>query len=148
MDVHTFCNEMVSYLPLDFDDENNNAYKKYLLDALIENWEKQKYQFCILASNMLFMSCLYKECWFLLDKHIPKVDSLVNKYANFGVSKPFELSVIPEKTFLDQFMSIFDLHANRKSEAKRLIEVRDECAHASVRLSMIKKTWIQNFKSI
>ena len=42
MDVHTFCNEMVSYLPLDFDDENNNAYKKYLLDALIENWEKQK----------------------------------------------------------------------------------------------------------
>lgn len=131
MDVHTFCNEMVSYLPLDFDDENNNAYKKYLLDALIENWEKQKYQFCILASNMLFMSCLYKECWFLLDKHIPKVDSLVNKYANFGVSKPFELSVIPEKTFLDQFMSIFDLHANRKSEAKRLIEVRDECAHAS-----------------
>ena len=131
MDVHTFCDEIASYLPLDFDDENNNAYKTYLLETLIENWEKQKYQFCILASNMLFMSCLYKECWFLLDKQIPNVDSLVQRNASFGVSKPFELSVISEKTFLEQFMSVYGLHANRKSEAKRLIDVRDECAHAS-----------------
>ena len=131
MDVHTFCDEIASYLPLYFDDENNNAYKTYLLETLIENWEKQKYQFCILASNMLFMSCLYKECWFLLDKQIPNVDSLVQRNASFGVSKPFELSVISEKTFLEQFMSVYGLHANRKSEAKRLIDVRDECAHAS-----------------
>lgn len=131
MDVHTFCDEIASFLPLDFDDENNNAYKRYLLEALIENWDKQKYQFCILASNMLFMSCLYKECWFLLDKQIPNVDSLVNRNASFGVSKPFELSVIPEKTFLEQFMSVYGLHANRRNEAKRLIDVRDECAHAS-----------------
>lgn len=119
MDVHTFCDEIASYLPLDFDDENNNAYKTYLLETLIENWEKQKYQFCILASNMLFMSCLYKECWFLLDKQIPNVDSLVQRNASFGVSKPFELSVISEKTFLEQFMSVYGLHANRKSEAKQ-----------------------------
>lgn len=131
MDVHTFYDEIVSYLPLDFDDENNNAYKKYLLEALIENWEKQKYQFCILASNMLFMSCLYKECWFLLDKQIPNVDKLVQGNSKFGALKPFELSVLPEKTFLDQFMSVYGFHINRKNEALRLIEVRDECAHAS-----------------
>ena len=58
MDLQTFKEEMESYLPIDFYDEENNKYKQYLFSALDENYQNGKYQFCMLAVNMLFMSYL------------------------------------------------------------------------------------------
>lgn len=132
MDFETFKQEIEDYLPIDFYNEENNTYKTYLLDALTENWGNRKYQFCILATNMLFMSYLYKGFWFLLDKNIPKVEGI--KKSQESYNKPenmFFLSLIKEDKFIETYTSVFDIHPNVKREYVRLIEVRDECAHAS-----------------
>ena len=132
MDFETFRQEIEDYLPIDFYNEENNTYKAYLLDALTENWENEKYQFCILATNMLFMSFLYKGFWFLIDKEVPKVDRILRNQDTYN--KPenmFLLSPIKEDKFIETYTSVFDIHPNAKREYTRLIEVRDECAHAS-----------------
>ena len=132
MDFETFRQEIEDYLPIDFYNEENNTYKSYLLDALTENWENAKYQFCILATNMLFMSFLYKGFWFLIDKEVPKVDRILKSQDTYN--KPenmFLLSPIKEDKFIEIYTSVFDVHPNAKREYTRLIEVRDECAHAS-----------------
>lgn len=131
MDFDTFREEIEFYLPIDFYDEENNKYRDYLLEALEQNWENEKYQFCILATNMLFMSFLYKSFWFLLDKQNSKVNQLVAQNAKMNVENSFLLSPIPEKTFIDNYLSVYGLIPNKKDEVKRLIDIRDDCAHAS-----------------
>ena len=131
MDFDTFREEMESYLPIDFYDEENNRYKNYLLEALEENYQNEKYQFCILAINMLFMSYLYKSFWFLLDKDIAKVKNMLRVNQKLNVVNMFHLSPIREQEFIDQYLSVFDFSINRKNEAKNLINIRDCCAHAS-----------------
>lgn len=131
MDFDTFREEIESYLPIDFYDEENNKYRDYLLEALEQNWKNEKYQFCILATNMLFMSFLYKSFWFLLDKDIEKVKMVVQSNQKLNVVNMFDLSPIKEKDFIDQYLPLYSFSKNRKDEAKRLIDIRDDCAHAS-----------------
>ncbi len=131
MDFDTFRQEIEAYLPIDFYNEENNTYKRYLLDALTENWENEKYQFCLLATNMLFMSYLYKGFWFLLDKHIQIVDKKVQINQKYLVGAPYELSVIPEKSFIEDYLPIYNIGKERRKIISMLIDCRDSCAHAN-----------------
>ena len=131
MNFDTFRQEIEAYLPIDFYDEENNTYKRYLLDALTENWENEKYQFCLLATNMLFMSYLYKGFWFLLDKHIQIVDKKVQMNQRYSVEAPYELSVIPEKSFIEDYLPIYNIGKERRKIISMLIDCRDSCAHAN-----------------
>lgn len=132
MDFDTFIQEIEEYLPIDYYDDENNAYKTYLIEALTENWENEKYQFCILAANMLFMSFLYKGFWFLIDKNVPKVERIIRSQESYN--KPenmFLLSPIVEDKFVETYTGVFGIHPNAKREYTRLIDVRNECVHAS-----------------
>ena len=57
---------------------------------------------------MLFMSYLYKGFWFLLDKHIQIVDKKVQMNQRYSVEAPYELSVIPEKSFIEDYLPIYN----------------------------------------
>lgn len=131
MNFDTFRQEIEAYLPIDFYNEENNTYKRYLLDALTENWENEKYQFCLLATNMLFMSYLYKGFWVLLDKHIQIVDKKVQANQKYSVEAPYELSVIPEKSFIEDYLPIYNIGKERRKIISMLIDCRDSCAHAN-----------------
>lgn len=131
MDFETFRQEIEDYLPIDFYDEENNTYKTYLLDALTENWENNKYQFCILATNMLFMSYLYKGFWFLIDKKIQAVDKKIQNNGKYNVGTLYELSDIPEKTFIEEYLPLYNFGKERRKLIKMLIDTRDSCAHAN-----------------
>lgn len=131
-----FMNEYIDklniYLPIDFANEENNAYRQYLLDSFHENCEKGKYQFAIMAFHMLFMSFLYKEFWELKSFSIAKVSSLCRSNANFGnINDIFDASVIPEKTMIDQYLGVHSWHINKKDAVKSFVDKRDNCAHAS-----------------
>lgn len=131
MDFETFRQEIEDYLPIDFYNEENNTYKTYLLDALTENWENRKYQFCILAANMLFMSYLYKGFWFLIDKNIQSVNKKIQSNQKFNVAALYDLSDISEKTFIEEYLPIYNIGKERRRLIKSLIDNRDSCAHAN-----------------
>lgn len=131
MDFYTFKQEIEDYLPIDFYNEENNTYKIYLLDALTENWENEKYQFCILATNMLFMSYLYKGFWFLIDKNIEEVDKKISVNQKYKVCELYDLSDIPEKTFIEEYLPLYKIGKEKRKLIKMLIDARDSCAHAN-----------------
>ena len=131
MDFDTFKEEIIAYLPIDFYDEENNKYRDYLLEALEQNWENEKYQFCILATNMLFMSFLYKSFWFVINKDFETVKDFLIKNPTLKLDKIFDYGFVPEKNFIDYFGKVFDVPPSSTKIYKELIDDRDSCAHAN-----------------
>ena len=131
MDFDTFREEIEFYLPIDFYDEENNKYRDYLLEALEQNWENEKYQFCILATNMLFMSFLYKSFWFVINKDFEKVKDFLLKNPTLKLDNIFDYGFVPEKNFIDYFGKVFDVPPSSTKIYKELIDDRDSCAHAN-----------------
>jgi hypothetical protein len=120
------------YLPIDFGDRENNEYRKYLVDTFLENCKNEKYQFALMAYHMMFMSFLYKEFWELKNFSYSKVERLCLANGKFkDINTIFDASVIAEQTVIDQYLSIFSWHINKKNKVKGFVETRDACAHAS-----------------
>ncbi len=130
--MNEYIDKLNMYLPIDFADEENNAYRQYLIESFHENCEKGKHQFALMAFHMLFMSFLYKEFWELKQFSFSKVQGLCKSDAKFnGINNIFEASIIPEKTMIDQYLSIHSWHVNKKNAVKEFVDKRDNCAHAS-----------------
>lgn len=132
MNFDTFRQEIEAYLPIDFYDEENNTYKRYLLDALTENWENEKYQFCIVAANILFMCLIYKDFYFLKINHDTiSYDSNMKPDIFNNASSMFDLSEYEEKKAIYACMKTLQIHVNDIEDARELITKRNHCAHAS-----------------
>lgn len=132
MDFETFRQEIEEYLPIDFYNEENNTYKAYLLDALTENWENEKYQFCIVAANILFMCLIYKDFYFLKINHDTiSFDSNMKPDVFNNASSMFDLSEYEEKKAIYACMKTLQIHVNDIEDARDLITKRNHCAHAS-----------------
>lgn len=120
------------YLPIDFDDSENNAYRDYLIETYIENCENGKFQFALMAFHMLFMTFMYKEFWGLKNYNFEVVKKLCDNNGKFGgIENIFDMSIIPELTTIDNFLSVFKWHINKKDAVKEFVNKRDRCAHAS-----------------
>ena len=132
MAFDAFRQEIEAYLPIDFYNEENNTYKRYLLDALTENWANGKYQFCIVAANILFMCLIYKDFYFFKINHetISYDNSMKADIFN-NASSMFDLSEYEEKKAIYACMKTLQIHVNDIEDAKELITKRNHCAHAS-----------------
>ena len=127
-----YINKLNMYLPVDFGDEENNEYRLYLIDTFLENCQNGKYQFALMAYHMMFMSFLYKEFWELKNFSYSKVERLCLANGKFkDINTIFDASVIAEQTVIDQYLSIFSWHTNKKNKVKGFVDTRDACAHAS-----------------
>jgi len=127
-----YINKLNNYLPIDFANEENNEYRQYLIETYIENCEKYKYQFALMAFHMMFMSFLYKEFWGLKTYSYSMVERLCNNNGKFkDINHIFDASVIPEQTVVDQYLCLFSWHPNKRSAVKAFVDTRDKCAHAS-----------------
>ncbi|MHB8276824.1 MAG: hypothetical protein ACYDIA_04105 [Candidatus Humimicrobiaceae bacterium] len=81
---------------------------------------------------MMFMSFLYKEFWEIKTFSFSKVAGLCRADAKFNnINNMFDASIIPEKTMIDQYLSIHSWHVNKKDKVKGFVDTRDNCAHAS-----------------
>lgn len=130
--MNDYIDKLNMYLPIDFANEENNTYRQYLIDSFHENYEKGKHQFALMAFHMLFMSFLYKEFWELKQFNFCIVQGLCNSNANFNeIKNIFDASTIPEKTMIEQYLSVHSWHANKKKTIKEFVDKRDNCAHAS-----------------
>lgn len=131
-DMEEYIQKLLYYLPIDFGDTENNEYKTYLVRACCENYTNEKFQFSLMAFHMLFMAFLYKEFWTLKTYNRNRVERLCQANGQFeSVENIFDASEIPEKSFIDNYLSIFSWHANKRSEAKEFVDKRDRCAHNS-----------------
>lgn len=127
-----YINRLNMYLPIDFNDEENNEYRQYLIDTFLDNCKNEKYQFALMAYHMMFMSFLYKEFWELKQFSYSKVERLCLANGKFNdISNIFDASIIAEQTVIDQYLSIFSWHINKKNKVKGFVDTRDACAHAS-----------------
>ena len=139
MDFYTFKQEIEDYLPIDFYNEENNTYKRYLFDALTENWENEKYQFCIVAANILFMCLIYKDFYFLKINHDTiSYDNNMKPDIFNNASSMFDLSEYEEKKAIYACMKTLQLHVNEIDDAKELVTKRNHCAHASGKVHYCK----------
>ncbi len=130
--MNDYIDKLNMYLPIDFANEENNAYRQYLMDSFHENCDRGKHQFALMAFHMLFMSFLYKEFWALKQFDFCKVQGLCKSNANFNdIKNIFDASTIPEKTMIEQYLSVHSWHANKKKAIKEFVDKRDNCAHAS-----------------
>lgn len=122
MNFDTFRQEIEAYLPIDFYNEENNTYKRYLLDALTENWANGKYQFCIVAANILFMCLIYKDFYFFKINHetISYDNSMKADIFN-NASSMFDLSEYEEKKAIYACMKTLQIHVNDIEDAKACI---------------------------
>lgn len=129
--MNEYINKLNMYLPIDFADDENNEYRCYLMDTFLENCQNEKYQFALMAYHMMFMSFLYKEFWGLKNFSYSTVERLCNADRRFKeVNTIFDTSIIPEQTVIDQYLSVFTWHVNKKNKVKGFVDTRDSCAHA------------------
>lgn len=130
--MEKYIHKLLYYLPIDFGDTENNQYKSYLVRACCENYNNEKYQFSLLAFHMLFMAFLYKEFWTLKTYSHKQVERLCNSNNKFeSVERVFDASVIGEQTFINEYLSVFGWHPNKKSAVAECVNKRDRCAHNS-----------------
>jgi len=137
------------YLPIDFNNYENNEYRQYLIDTYLENCNNGKYQFALIAFHMLFMSFLYKEFWELKTFSYNTVKRICDTNANFErIKEIFDTSIIPELTTIDQYLSVFNWHVNKKNAVKEFVNKRDACAHASGFIQFHRDSSIRYFDDV
>ena len=140
MEFETFREEIESYLPIDFFDDDNNKYKNYLLEALEQNWKNEKYQFCILAANILFMSCICKNFYFLkLNNETISYDTNMGSRVFEEANTMFDLSEYDEKKSIYACLKTLHIHPNDIEDTKELINKRNHCAHVCGKIQYKKR---------
>lgn len=149
MDFDTFREEIESYLPIDFYDEENNKYKEYLLEALEQNWKNEKYQFCILAANILFMSCICKNFYFLkLNGETISYDTDMKPKIFEDANTMFDLSEYDEKKSIYACLKTLHIHINDIDDAKQIIDKRNHCAHVCGKIQYEQRDTQHFFENI
>lgn len=127
-----FIFKMNDYLPMKFDDEENEVFRNYIKAAYIENLTNGKFQFAFLAFHLLFMTYVYKEFWTLKEFDYQKVKRFCDNNRQLAdIHKIFDMSIISEKDAIDNAMSILGFHPNHKLIVKNFVDTRNNCAHAS-----------------
>ena len=131
-DMEGYINKLNRYLPVDFDDQENSEYRRYMINTFIENCNHEKYQFALMAFHMLFMTFLYTEFWQLKTFSYNKVERLCRNQRCFDeINNVFDSSMIPEKDFIQHTLRNLGMHPNIANKPKQFVDTRDDCAHAS-----------------
>lgn len=147
--METHVEQIRTYLPVKFQEEEINEFLEYLISAYVQNLEVEKYQFSFTAFHMLYMSFIYKSHWFL--KLIGNTDietflqeEIKSKRAT-AFNTLFDLSQANEKTSLEKLMLTLSFHVNDIGICKNLVEVRNNCSHASGKIYYKNASQIEHF---
>jgi hypothetical protein len=139
------------YLPIEFAEQETNEFVDYLFYAYLENIKTEKYQFSFTAFHMLYMSYIYKVKWLLKEQGNSKINESLTNYISGNKDKKvelntlFDLSLLPEKTALEKLLNAFNFHANDIAICKNLVEVRNNCSHASGKIYYKRSIQIENY---
>ena len=136
--------EIKEYLPINYNNSDNNEYINYLIDACDKNSLMEKDQFAYIAFHMLYMSYIFKVVWQSNQINHLSIQNRLNNYQNRlgNYESPFDISFLPEKETI-QILRCFGFHINKISQFALPIDNRDHCAHASGFIQYKKNDIIQ-----
>lgn len=147
--MEEYLKQILSYLPIQFAEEEANEFVKYLSEAYVENLEKKKYQFAFTAFHMLNMIYIYKVKWFLKKQNNSSIETSLQNYIQYNrgttFNTLFDLSLFPEKKSLEALLQSLSFHANDIGICKNHVDVRNNCSHASGRVYLNTKLKTENY---
>ncbi len=133
--------ELLDYLPIE--DIEVNDYVRPLLNSAEVTYEKGEYQFSYFAVHLIFMTNIYTTVW--------QVSQFYNERYNHSLlfARPyngkevkldeirsvFEFSKLPEKDIFE-FFRLIDLDESYVKSTKKLIDYRNEMAHATGKIQI------------
>lgn len=117
--MEEYLEKILTYLPIQFADEEANEFVKYLSEAYIENLEKEKYQFAFKAFHMLYMTFIYKISW---SKAIVSEAKQLFDYPDFIPKESDAITTLLKKT---------GFRKNDIQKCQNHVIVRNHCSHAS-----------------
>ena len=147
--MEEYLKQINRYLPMQFVDEEANEFIKYLSEAYLENIEKEKYQFAFTAFHMLNMIFIYKTKWFLKEQQNLEIQRSLQNYIQQHrgtiINTLFDLSIIPEKKSLEALLQALSFHANDVGICNNLVDIRNNCSHASGRIYYKTQAKIEHY---
>jgi len=133
--------EMLEYLPIE--DVEVNDYVRPLFNSALATYEKAEYQFSYFAMHLIFMTYIYLTVWKISQYHKDNYEhSLLfarpynGKEVDFREIKTiFDYSHLPEKDIFE-FFALIDMDNGYIKSTKKLIDYRNEMAHATGKIEI------------
>lgn len=129
--ILTYIDKLAFYVPMDFESEVNNQFRRYYISAFIDNHKNNKVQLAYLCFHIIFMTSLYKQFWLLKAYDALSVEHLCRNNKEYNSFNGFfEVSSDSEKNYINHIMGVLGFDRNQKKKVMDLVDVRDQCAHA------------------
>ncbi|HPM47347.1 MAG TPA: hypothetical protein PL056_09800 [bacterium] len=136
--------ELLDYLPLE--DIEVNDYVRPLINSAQVTYEKGEYQFSYFAVHLIFMTNIYTTVWQVSQFYKERYNhSLLFARPYNGkevkldeISSVFEFSKLPEKDIFE-FFRLIGLDDSYVKSTKKLIDYRNEMAHATGKIQISSK---------
>lgn len=133
--------ELYDYLPIE--EVEISDYIKPLFESAHVTYDKEQYQFSYFAIHLIFMTFIYSTVWKIAQFHKDKYEhSLLFARPYNGkevdlktVGSVFEYSNLPEKDIFE-FFALIDLDNSYIKSTKKLIDYRNEMAHATGKIEI------------
>jgi hypothetical protein len=136
--------KLVDYLPIE--DVEVSDYVRPLMNSAEVTYEKGEYQFSYFAVHLIFMTNIYTTVW--------QVSQFYNERYNHSllfarpyngkevkldeIKSVFEFSKLPEKDIFE-FFRLIDLDNSYIKSTKKLIDYRNDMAHATGKIQIYSK---------
>jgi hypothetical protein len=133
--------ELLDYLPIE--DIEVNDYVRPLMNSAEVTYEKGEYQFSYFAVHLIFMTNIYTTVWQVSQFYKERYNhSLLFARPYNGkevkldeIRSVFEFSKLPEKDIFE-FFRLIDLDESYVKSTKKLIDYRNEMAHATGKIQI------------
>lgn len=133
--------EIFDYLPID--DLEVSDYVNPLFNSAQVTYDKEEYQFSYFAIHLIFMTIIYSTVWKISQfhsEHYEKSLLFARPYENKKIDLKkiktiFEFSYLPEKDIFE-FFQLIGIDNGYIKSTKRLIDYRNEMAHATGKIQI------------
>ncbi len=141
--------ELLDYLPLE--DIEVNDYVRPLINSAQVTYEKGEYQFSYFAVHLIFMTNIYTTVWQVSQFYKERYNhSLLFARPYNGkevkldeITSVFEFSKLPEKDIFE-FFRLIGLDDSYVKSTKKLIDYRNEMAHATGKIQIYSQEAFDN----
>jgi hypothetical protein len=141
--------DILEYLPIE--DVEVSDYVSPLFNSALVTYEKEEYQFSYFAIHLIFMTYIYSTVWKIAQFHKDKYEhSLLFARPYNGtdinlkeVTSIFHYSYLPEKDIFE-FFALIGLDNGYIKNIKKLIDMRNEMAHATGKMQISSEIDFKN----
>ena len=127
---------ILDYLPCSYRFPREEEYVYFLWETFLANYEKEKYQFALIAYHMLFMSFVYFSIWKIKierDKDFKKALIGFSKDIEkdmVNASSPFTFSKIKESKIF-RFLKLVECSNEKIGEFTKIVRIRNDISHSN-----------------